>query len=1044
MNVLQLSTDLFVKLAGWEVLKEAKGILAMGRVLSSNWTCPVLRGVVQEGNISYRAGLVIKSTVDVENLCSCRTSRQWGTICAHSIGVGLHALKGDLPPEVSGPVSVGRPSITTPPAKLNRRLLRASDASRGRPAELGFLLPPNFATALAKGRVMLVIEAYWEQGRTPLNALPLDVAFSWSPQDGALLDLLEGFSGVEVPAMLMLSPMQFATLLPLLVGHRYLSLGRTQALQVLSEARQVTLQAMLQPTGEIRLQIAPLPSSVLTFGTPLVWTFVHDRFQAIGLPTELVPVLSQPELIPRERVPVFLSRLSTLRQTVQVEANFNEQSFTSEIRLLKVRLALTGGLAQLGASLFFNYGTIEIPAASGEHGLTIPLASTPTAYLVRDSVQETVMRQRLMAAGFVSGPASGEYQIKGQDAVLTFFARHYPRLLREWSVTLEERLENVTLATMVRIEPEFEIRSSGEQWFDVAVNYRSTGGQRFNPAEIQRLLRSGQSHTRLPSGKFAVFDAVAIQDLQEVLLDSAPQQHEGGYKIHTAQAGFLEATLRQQPGWSVQVSGDWRERVLRQRGDVELKAPPLGELDQVLRPYQKQGVAWLWFLRDHQFGGVLADEMGLGKTLQALAFLQSTLTINRGRPSLIVCPTSLVFNWVAEAAKFTPELKVLALHGPKRQELFGEVAKSHLVVTSYALIRRDAALYASIDFDTVVLDEAQHIKNRQTQNAQAVKSIRASHRLVLTGTPMENSVLDLWSIFDFLMPGYLGQAKDFKERYEFPITREKDVGAQQRLTRRVRPFLLRRLKRDVVAELPAKIEQISYCELTPSQLELYQQFLEAGRNEVSQAGGQKGLQKSRFAILNVLLRLRQVCCDPRLLKLEAHGKKESGSGKLELFNELLEEVIDGGHRVLVFSQFVQMLHLIREHLEAEAIEYCYLDGSTVDRGEVVQRFQSNTNIPVFLISLKAGGVGLNLTGADTVIHFDPWWNPAVEDQATDRAHRIGQHRVVTSYKLITRGTVEEKILNLQNRKRELIQATIQGEEQLAETLSWEEIQDLLS
>ncbi len=753
MNVLQLSTELFVTLGGWEVLKEAKGILAMGRVLSSNWTSPMLRGVVQEGNISYRAGLVIKSTVDVENLCSCRASRQWGTICAHSIAVGLHASQGDLPPPVSAQVPLGRPAIPPPATKPNRRLLRASDATRGRPAELGFLLPPNFATALEKGRVMLVIEGYWEQGRTPLNALPLDVAFSWSQQDLALLDLLEGFSGAEVPGMLMLSTMQFATLLPLLVGHRNLSLGRTLALQVLPQARKVTLRATLQPTGEIRLQIAPLPSTVLTFGAPLVWTFAHDRFQVLGLPPEFALVMNQPELISRERVPLFLSRLSTLKETVEVEANFNEQSFTSEVRVLKVRLALAGGLAQLSASLFFNYGAIEIPAASGTHGLTIPLASNPTAYLVRDSAQETVVRQRLMAAGFGPGSASGEYQIKGQDAVLTFFAKHYPRLLREWSVTLEERLEKVTIPSMVRIEPEFEIHSSGEQWFDVAVNYCATGGQRFNPAEIQRLLRSGQSHTRLPSGKIAVFDAVAIQDLQEVLLDSAPQQHEGGYKIHTAQAGFLEATLRQQPGWSVQVSGDWRERVIRQRGDVELKAPPLGELDQVLRPYQKQGVAWLWFLRDHQFGGVLADEMGLGKTLQALAFLQSTLAVNRGRPSLIVCPTSLVFNWVAEAVKFTPQLKVLALHGAKRQELFGEVARSHLVVTSYALIRRDAALYAGIEFDTVVLDEAQHIKNRQTQNAQAVKSIRASHRLVLTGTPMENSVLDLWSIFDFLMPG---------------------------------------------------------------------------------------------------------------------------------------------------------------------------------------------------------------------------------------------------------------------------------------------------
>ena len=415
----------------------------------------------------------------------------------------------------------------------------------------------------------------------------------------------------------------------------------------------------------------------------------------------------------------------------------------------------------------------------------------------------------------------------------------------------------------------------------------------------------------------------------------------------------------------------------------------------------------------------------------------------KGRPHLIVCPTSLVFNWIAEAKKFTPELKVLALQGPDRDASFGQVQQSDVVVTSYALIRRDAERYREFEFDTVVLDEAQHIKNRQTQNAQAVKAVKAQHRIVLTGTPLENSVLDLWSIFDFLMPGYLGTAKDFRERYELPIGREKNAEAQTRLARRLRPFMLRRLKKDVAADLPAKIEQISFCELTPDQRSVYQQVIEASRKEVLEAVGAQGVAKSRMVVLSALLRLRQVCCDLRLLKLE-NVNPATASGKLDLFGELLEEVIDGGHRVLVFSQFVSMLTLLKERLTADGIEYCYLDGSTVNRGAVVEQFQKNGAIPVFLISLKAGGVGLNLTGADTVIHFDPWWNPAVEDQATDRAHRIGQTKVVTSYKLITRDTVEEKILTLQNRKREIIQATIGGEEEFAAALNWDEIQELLS
>ena len=397
---------------------------------------------------------------------------------------------------------------------------------------------------------------------------------------------------------------------------------------------------------------------------------------------------------------------------------------------------------------------------------------------------------------------------------------------------------------------------------------------------------------------------------------------------------------------------------------------------------------------------------------------------------------------MAEAKKFTPNLRVLALHGPDRHRIFDQIPESDIVVTSYALIRRDAEKYRAVEFDTVVLDEAQHIKNRQTQNAQAVKAVRAKYRLVLTGTPIENSVLDLWSIFDFLMPGYLGAAQDFRERYELPITRDKNSDAASRLSRRLRPFILRRLKRDVAADLPAKLEQVSFCEMTSDQRAVYQQVIEASRKEVLDAVGAQGIAKSRMVVLSALLRLRQVCCDLRLLKLDG-VEPANASGKLELFGELLEEVIDGGHRVLVFSQFVSMLTLLKEKLTAEGIDYCYLDGSTTNRGAVVERFQKTATIPVFLISLKAGGVGLNLTGADTVIHFDPWWNPAVEDQATDRAHRIGQTRVVTSYKLITRDTIEEKILLLQQKKRDIIKATLGSEEELAEALSWEDIQELL-
>jgi SNF2 family DNA or RNA helicase len=338
----------------------------------------------------------------------------------------------------------------------------------------------------------------------------------------------------------------------------------------------------------------------------------------------------------------------------------------------------------------------------------------------------------------------------------------------------------------------------------------------------------------------------------------------------------------------------------------------------------------------------------------------------------------------------------------------------------------------------VVLDEATHIKNPDTQNAQAAMALRAHHRFVLTGTPVENSVRDLWSIMNFALPGYLGDRDEFRERYELPISRGSQP-ERERLAKRLRPVMLRRLKREVARDLPAKIEQVAFCDLTAEQRELYAKLQRDGRQKVETLASEKKSGAARVAMLTVLLRLRQVCSDLRLVG----ETPENRSGKLELLMELIEEAIDGGHRMLVFSQFVSMLRLIEEELKNEGISYGYLDGQTKDRAGAVDQFQSASEIPVFLISLKAGGTGLNLSAADTVLHVDPWWNPAVEDQATDRAHRIGQTQVVTSYKLITRGTVEEKILDLQNKKREIIDATVDSEEPLMTGLSIEEIASLL-
>lgn len=1036
---VELTEELLRQAAGWDVMKLARAYLAQNQVLSSYWAAPLLRGVVQAGELSFRASMVIKSASDIENLCTCRDAREWGKVCAHGVAVGLHWLQAQkpvAPPARPAARSQSEAKTAAPKISAWRR-----DAG-GEPVGLHVVFPPNLDQAIARGKVMLVFEGQWSGGRVPLNALPRGRTYTFSAQDNVILDFLETLTDGEVPALLQMDLPQLATLLPLLRGHSHLTLGKKQNVTVTATPLLLPLRANLEANGEITLQLRQPVTSLATVDD---WVWQVAGFRPLGVPDATRAVLQGPMRLTRTQVPQFLSQSwPQLQAAGGMEANFKLEDFTLEPQAPKFHLQLAGGLAQLRALLQCAYGPriMTVGVTASDETVWLPDPEVPTRYSTRNFNAERAALARLQRSGFSSPDSQGRLQLSGQNAVLNFLAREFVRLQHEWEVTLEEQLENRTLKNIERIEPKFQITSSGVQWFDLGVVFGSPSGETFSAAEIQRLLLSGQGHTRLRNGKMAVIDTGAVEELQEVLLDCAPKQHASGYRIDSRQAGFLEATLRQHGDWKVEAPPAWRERASRQSGEARLECPPLGDLKPVLRPYQKQGVAWLSFLRQNQFGGILADEMGLGKTLQTLAFLRSLPAAERA-PHLIVCPTSLVFNWVAEAKKFTPELRVLALQGPDRHEQFTQIAASDLVITSYALIRRDAERYREVEFDTVVLDEAQHIKNRQTQNAQAVKAIRSRYRLVLTGTPLENSVLDLWSIFDFLMPGYLGTAQDFRERYELPIARERNAEASARLARRLRPFLLRRLKKEVAADLPAKLEQVSYCELTPEQRGVYQQVIEASRKEVLEAVGAQGLAKSRMVVLSALLRLRQTCCDLRLLKAEGVDAA-TASGKLDLFGELLEEALDGGHRVLVFSQFVSMLRLLREKLEAEGIEFCYLDGATTNRAAVVERFQGNAAIPVFLISLKAGGVGLNLTGADTVVHFDPWWNPAVEDQATDRAHRIGQTRVVTSYKLIARDTVEEKILTLQNRKREVIQATIGGEEEFAAALSWAEIQELLA
>jgi SNF2 family DNA or RNA helicase len=462
-----------------------------------------------------------------------------------------------------------------------------------------------------------------------------------------------------------------------------------------------------------------------------------------------------------------------------------------------------------------------------------------------------------------------------------------------------------------------------------------------------------------------------------------------------------------------------------------------------LRPYQKQGFHWLWFLYSYGLNGILADDMGLGKTLQTLVLLQHAKDQDGSKPSLIVCPTSVVYNWGNEARKFTPDLNVIDLTGPNRYGQYKKIKDADIVITSYALLRRDINALKEYPFRYVILDESQNIKNYESQTAQASKDLQCHHRLALSGTPIENRISELWSVFDFLMPGFLYDLDEFKYKYVVPIEEKGNRDAERRLRKQVFPFILRRLKRDVAQDLPPKVENVQYCELTEKQRELYLDILEKTRDQVFAQVAEKGVGGSQMSILSALLRLRQICCHPALLDDNlSQGVNESG--KFEALQDMLEEIISEGHRVLLFSQFVEMLKIMKGWLERKGIRHEYLTGETKDRETIVNRFNRDDSIPIFLISLKAGGTGLNLTGADYVIHYDPWWNPAAEDQATDRAHRIGQTKSVFVYRLIAKGTVEEKIMKLKERKRDLVDSIISADRSIGKTLSFEDLKEILT
>lgn len=670
--------------------------------------------------------------------------------------------------------------------------------------------------------------------------------------------------------------------------------------------------------------------------------------------------------------------------------------------------------------------------------------SESSCFYVRNGADETRVMDAVADLGFQLD-ASGEWRLKGQAQILRFFGSGIPRLKLLGRVDFTQRWRAATRG-LERIGPlvqpstsrdSDEALGTGMDWLSMEFRYEAADGFRLGRNEVLRLVRSGQGAATGAKGKRYVVDADAIEVFEDSLQDVPLELTPEGARVHAwhahAMPGVAEGSLANVSP-SLLDSDEMRAR--------------LGDLAAILRPYQLDGVRWLESLARVGQGGVLADDMGLGKTLQSIALLRA---VESDGPSLVVCPKSLLGNWKAEFGRFAPELGVVIHHGGKRGSVTESVNDNHVILTTYALISRDLQEFQTIRWSVILLDEASHIRNPETAAAKAIRKLHSGCRFALTGTPIENTVRDLWSILHFALPGYLGDRDHFKERFEAPLAAGPGTpagqAASERLRRLVKPFFLRRTKGEVLKELPEKIEQVLWCDPTPAQAELYSKILDEGRDEIRAARKRSGEGGARMTMFTVLLRLRQVCCDLRLTGLaESALDGLSGdelSAKWAVWRDRLEQVLTCEGKVLIFSQFVSFLRLVRDNLEELNINYCYLDGSTSNRQQEVDRFQKEPEQRVFLISLKAGGYGLNLTAADHVFLMDPWWNPAVESQAIDRAHRMGQTKVVNAYRFATRGTVEERILKLQEKKRGLVEAALGEDGMWSDGVSTDEMAEML-
>ena len=941
----------------------------------------------------------------------------------------------------------------------------------------------GFGVTVVKGRSPESSEEWWTIDRALIKPPPFV-----AEEDVAILRLLWAGRGHDSGLRAFgLGPRRGGEILQRMAQTGRLYPANDFSPLLLGEVRPAMVGWRLDANGRQQPCIRPTPAGSLVVPLQPPWYIDLDDYtlgplEVSGNPAVVERLFSLPPLSRREAALV-AAALSDMAPEIPIPAADASarlrQVESSPVPVIYLRTLLThGNRGWRGYSSSFDNGAFDVAlpvfryqdaeVRPGDMQEFVILPDGEAVRVVRQSLREQQLLDVLMQTGLQKIPAYAlhtygsppehAYGLASESGWVTFMQEALPVLRNAgWQIEFDDDFRHFAL----EVESwEADLYEAENGWFDLDMGIIVEGerlplapllaalfrndARWLDTGLLQRIDDDEMIELKTPANRRIRASAGRLKPLAATLIDLF-DGFAGGDTLRLSRFDAPRlAELTDKRRWQFRSQGDvlaLADQLSAAQGISHIQSP--AGLGLELRSYQKEGLAWLQFLREQNLSGILADDMGLGKTAQALAHLLLEKEAGRlDRPALIVLPTSLVFNWKNETARFAPNLSVLSLHGVERKGRFAEIPLHDVVLTTYPLLWRDAADLMQHRYHLLILDEAQTVKNARSKGAEVVRKIEARHRLCLTGTPLENHLGELWSQFDFLLPGFLGDSTTFTKFWRTPIEKQGDVPRRNFLAQRIRPFILRRKKEEVARELPPKTIIVRKVELAGSQRDLYETVRAAMDAMVREEVASKGFARSQIVILDALLKLRQVCCDPRLVKaVSAQRVKERA--KLNLLMTMLPEQVDEGRRILLFSQFTSMLALIETELKHAGLDYVILTGDTADRETPVRRFQAG-EVPIFLISLKAGGVGLNLTAADTVIHYDPWWNPAVENQATDRAHRLGQDKPVFVYKLIIAGSIEEKILALQERKSELAEGILSEDRSIELKFGADDISALFS